>query len=208
MVVAVNPYMSGTLTLRLAAMLRLFSNSRRRPDHAASVYAAIVAAARNRLFYARLGVPDTLDGRFEVLAIMLHAVVRRLVHGSDPDIEFSRRITEHFIVDMDSNLREMGVSDVRVAKKIKTLYSAYGGRIAAYDIALASGGDALEKAVARNIFMGGPPDGATAALAAYIQSAEAMLESVPTADITVGRVRFPDPAVFIPAAAATPQQAS
>ncbi len=187
----------------LAAMLRLFSKNRHRPDRAASVYAAIVEAARNRVFYARFGVPDTLDGRFEVLSIMLHAVCRRLVHGSDPDMAFSRRITEHFVVDMDSGLRDMGVSDVRVAKKMKTLYGAYGGRIAAYDIALAAGGDALEEAVARNVFPQGAPDGAAAALATYIQAAVAMLEGISTAAISAGHVAFPDPAAFVPAAATT-----
>ena len=192
----------------LAAMLRLFSKSRDCPDHAASVYAAVVEAARNRAFYAQLGVPDTLDGRFEVLSIMLHAVCRRLVHGRDPDTAFSRRITEHFVVDMDSNLREMGVSDVRVAKKMKTLYGAYGGRIAAYDIALASGGDALEKAVARNVFPQGMPEGAAVALAAYIRAAVAMLEGISTADIGAGHVAFPDPTAFTPTAAATTPEAS
>jgi cytochrome b pre-mRNA-processing protein 3 len=181
-------------------MLHLFSKSRHHPDHAASLYAAVVEAARNRVFYAQLGVPDTLDGRFEVLCIMLHAVCRRLVHGSDPDPAFSRRVTEHFVVDMDSNLREMGVSDVRVAKKMKTLYGAFGGRIAAYDIALAGGGDALEKAVARNIFPQEAPDGAAAALAAYIRAAETLLDRISTADIGIGEVAFPDPADFTAAA--------
>lgn len=189
-------------------MLRFFSKNRHPPDHAASVYAAVVKAARNRVFYARLGVPDTLDGRFEVLSILLHAVGRRLVHGRDPDTAFSRRITEHFVVDMDSNLREMGVSDVRVAKKMKTLYGAYGGRIAAYDIALASGGDALEMAVARNVFPQGAPAGAAAALAAYIQAAQTVLGGISTADIGQGEVAFPDPAAFMPAAATTAPEAS
>ncbi len=188
-------------------MLRLFSKNRHHPDHAASVYAAIVKASRNQLFYTQLGVPDTLDGRFEILSIMLHAVSRRLVHGKDPDTGFSRRISEHFVVDMDSNLRDMGVSDVRVAKKMKTLYSAYGGRIGAYDIALASGGDALEKAVARNVFVQGEPSGAAAALAAYIQAAQTMLEGIPTVDIGAGHVAFPDPAAFLPAAVASPPEA-
>jgi len=186
-------------------MLRLFSKSRHRPDHAASIYAAIVKAARNPVFYTRLGVPDTLDGRFEVLSIMLHAVCRRLVHGSDPDTEFSRRITEHFVVDMDSVLREIGVSDVRVAKKMKTLYGAYGGRIAAYDIALAAGGDGLEKAVARNVFPDGAPEGMAAALAAYMLASNAMLAGISTADIGRGHVVFPDPAVIHPAATTAAQ---
>jgi len=189
-------------------MLRLFPKRRHHSNHAASVYAAVVKAARNPLFYARLGVPDTLDGRFEILSIVLHAVVRRLVHGEDPDTAFSRRITEHFVVDMDSNLREMGVGDVRVAKKMKTLYGAYGGRVAAYDIALASGGDALEKAVARNVFPEGASEGAAAALAAYIRAANAMLEGISSADISLGQVAFPDPAAFMPAAATTAPEAS
>ena len=193
---------------RLPAMLQFFSKSRDRPDHAASVYAAIVKAARNPVFYTQLGVADTLDGRFEVLCIMLHAVCRRLVHGSEPDTAVSRRITEHFVVDMDSVLREIGVRDVRVAKKMKALYSAYGGRIAAYDVALASGGDTLEMAVARNVFPQGAPAGAAAALAAYIRAAKTVLDGISTADIGVGEVAFPDPSEFMPGAGTAASQAS
>lgn len=191
----------------LLDMLRLFSKNRHRPDHAASVYVAIIEAARNPALYVRFGVPDTLDGRFEMLCIMLHAVVRRLVHGNDPDTAFSMRITEHFVVDMDSNLRDLGVSDVRVAKKMKTLYGAYGGRIAAYDIALAAGGDALEKAVGRNVFPDGAPKEAVAALARYMQAASAMLERMSSAEISAGHVAFPDPAAFMSEAATTAPEA-
>ena len=213
MVRAANRYLSREFSRRdlkpdpIAAMLHLFSKRRHRPDPAASLYATAVEAARNRVFYTRLGVPDTLDGRFDMLCIMLHAVCRRLVHGEDPDPAFLRRITEHFVVDMDSNLRDMGVSDVRMAKKMKTLFGAYGGRIAAYDIALASGGDALEKAVARNIFPGGAPEGAAAALAAYIRAANAMLAGMSTAAIGEGRIGFPDPGDFMAAAVTTRPEA-
>ncbi|HSG94747.1 MAG TPA: ubiquinol-cytochrome C chaperone family protein, partial [Afifellaceae bacterium] len=190
------------------AMLRFFSKGRHRPDPAGTVYAAVVDAARNPVFYKHLGVPDTLDGRFEILSILLHAVSRRLVHGRDPDPAFSRRVAEHFVVDMDSNLREMGVSDVRVGKKMKTLYGAYGGRIAAYDIALAAGGDALEEAVARNVFPQGAPDGAATALADYIRAAGKMLEGILTADICAGDVAFPDPAAVTPEVDTTTSRAS
>ncbi len=192
----------------LTDMLRFLPKSRHSPDHAASVYGSVVEVARNPVFYAGLGVPDTLDGRFEILAILLHAVNRRLVHGREADTAFSRRMTERFVTDMDSNLREMGVSDVRVAKKMKTLYSAYGGRVAAYDIALAGGGGALELAVTRNVFPQGAPAGAAAALAAYIRAAQAVLEDYSTAEIGMGKVGFPNPADFLPAADKTEAQAS
>ena len=181
-------------------MLRIFSKNRHQPDPAATVYAAVVSAARNPVFYSRIGVPDTLDGRFEILSVLLHAVARRLVHGKNPDIAFSRQVAEHFVVDMDSNLREMGVSDVRVAKKMKALYGAYGGRIAAYDIALAAGGDALEEAVVRNVFPDGAPAGAAVALAGYIRAAETMLDGFSTDEIGAGKVGFPDPSEFLASA--------
>jgi hypothetical protein len=91
---------------------------------------------------------------------------------------------------------------------MKTLYGAYGGRIAAYDIAFASGGDALQKAVARNVFPDGGREGAAAALAAYMQAASALLDGISAADIGLGHVAFPDPAAFAASAAATAPQAS
>ncbi|HMT15501.1 MAG TPA: ubiquinol-cytochrome C chaperone family protein, partial [Aestuariivirga sp.] len=95
------------------------------------LYAAIVAATRRPRFYAEWGVPDTFDGRFDMLVAHLYLVVERLKdEGQD---ELGRALIERFITDMDDVLRELGTSDVTVGKKVRKMAEAFHGRAAAYD---------------------------------------------------------------------------
>jgi cytochrome b pre-mRNA-processing protein 3 len=147
-----------------------------RPDaarkSAEELYAAAVAQARRPEFYASLGVPDTIDGRFELVALHTFLVLRRL-KGQGQAAEAGQALVDLFIQDMDASLRELGAGDLGVGRKVKAMAQAFYGRIAAYDSGLAGSAATLEDALRRNLFGTNPepgPDPATvSALAEYVR---------------------------------------
>ena len=147
-----------------------------RPDSAgksaAELYEAAVAQARRPEFYARLGVPDTIDGRFELVALHTFLVLRRL-KAQGQAAETGQALVDLFIQDMDASLRELGAGDLGVGRKVKAMAQAFYGRIAAYDSGLAGPAAGLEDALRRNLFGTKPgpgPDSATvSALADYVR---------------------------------------
>lgn len=163
-----------------------------------AIYGMIVAQAREPLFYQRLGVPDTVNGRFDMVVLHLWMVLRRL-RGVSGGAALAQALFDHFCGDMDDNLREMGISDVGVPKRMKAFGEAFYGRSIAYDKALEAGGAALADALARNIL--NSDDSAVAApLAAYARRGIADLDAVADADMAAGRIRFPSPMVAEPSA--------
>ncbi|HEX2257610.1 MAG TPA: ubiquinol-cytochrome C chaperone family protein [Afifellaceae bacterium] len=171
----------------------LFSPKRRRErDAAEALYRSVSEASRRPILYTDLGVPDTLEGRFESLLLHLFPVVERLRSGEDADPDFSRLVAEAFIADMDATLREMGVGDLAVPRRVKEMYGAFGGRFAAY--AGAKGDhDALAVAVRRNVFDDAAAAPEAVRLASYLQAAVADLASVPVTALKRGAPFFPDP---------------
>jgi cytochrome b pre-mRNA-processing protein 3 len=154
------------------------------------LYGAIVAAARRPVPYARWGVPDTVSGRFDMIALHLFLVLDRL-KGEAP--EFRQKLVDEFFADMDRSLREMGVGDLSVGKKVRKMAESFYGRVAAYEKALAEGGAVLNAALVRNVFPDGEPDGGGARLAAYVLAARNVLQDQPSAAIAGGSVSFPEP---------------
>ncbi len=173
----------------------IFGLWRSRKDEARvlPIYSGIVAQARQPVFYAGLGVPDTLEGRYDML--MLHAwlYMRRLNGEDEPAREIARKVIDLMFDDMDTSLREMGVGDLSVPKKIKKMAQAFYGRASAYDTALDEGGDALAEAVRRNVFAGEGRAEDASALATYIHQAIAALAAQPTQDLVGGGPVFPTP---------------
>jgi cytochrome b pre-mRNA-processing protein 3 len=158
----------------------------------AALYGAIVAQARRPIFYLAFGVPDTAEGRFEMIALHLALLCRRLGHEHDAARALSQGVFDMFCRDMDHNLREMGVSDLRVPKTMQKLGQAFYGRLRVYKGALASGRDRdLAAALARNV-LDGQASGAPR-LAAYVQAAALELDAIPIAHLLAGQARFPDP---------------
>lgn len=149
-----------------------------------SIYGAIVAQARLPAFYRDYGVPDSVDGRFDMLVLHLWLVLRSW-RGRE-DAETSQALVDRFCSDMDHNLRELGVGDLTVPKRMVKFGEALYGRARAYDGALEESGQALAQALNRNIYNG--HDLASAErLARYVREA-ASAELV--AD---DGVRFPPP---------------
>jgi len=131
----------------------------RRDETALPLYTAIVARAREPHWY-EAGVPDTVDGRFDMIATVLAFVLLRL--EDDPAAaEASARLTERFVDDMDGQLREIGIGDIVVGKHIGKMMGMLGGRLGAYRTALAEGG--LGAALVRNLWRGETPEPAALA---------------------------------------------
>jgi cytochrome b pre-mRNA-processing protein 3 len=141
---------------------------RRRDKHeraAFQLYGSAVAAARNPYLYATLAVPDTLDGRFDAIVLYVYLVVRRLDPEPDPGPRLAQAVFDAMFLDMDINLREMGVGDLSVGKRNRAMWEAFHGRSAAY-AAVWDDPAELAAAIARNFWRGTePPPGSAAALA-------------------------------------------
>ncbi len=149
------------------------------PPSVEGVYAAIVAASRRPALYASAGVPDTVMGRFESLALHMSLALRRLKQLPPPANQLSQELVDRFFADLDSALREIGIGDVSVPKKVKALGAAFYGRLGAYDAALApeAGADDLEAALARNIIERPDQPGLASVLAADVRKLAARLDS-------------------------------
>jgi cytochrome b pre-mRNA-processing protein 3 len=130
----------------------LFRRRAREPE-LAPLYGAIVAAARSPDWYRQGGVPDTLDGRFDMIAAVLVVVLLRIEGEGEAGRAPAATLTERFIDDMDGQLRQIGIGDIVVGKHVGKMMSALGGRLGAYRDGLA-GGD-LTAALARNLYRGG-----------------------------------------------------
>jgi cytochrome b pre-mRNA-processing protein 3 len=119
-----------------------------------TVYEAIVAQARQPALYSDFGVPDTLDGRFDMIILHADAVMCHMQRGNGEDKAFAQDMIDELFRDMDRSLREMGVGDMGVGKRIKKMATVYYGRANAYSAARDEGGDAMAGALIRNVYAG------------------------------------------------------
>lgn len=161
-----------------------------------AVYAlqdAIVAGSRRESFYTRLGVPDTLDGRFGLLAIHAFLVLRRLRGVAD---DLAQQVFDRLFAQLDLNLRELGVGDLGVGKRVRAMAEALYGCMSVYEAALKNSDDeALHRALANNLFgtLGEAPSRSmTQPFIDYIRHASAAIEAQPIEAILAGQVEFPD----------------
>jgi cytochrome b pre-mRNA-processing protein 3 len=169
-------------------------NHFRKPRSAArgtieAIYGMIVTQAREPMFYTDLGVPDTVNGRFDLLLLHLWLLLRRLRSVAD-GTALAQALFDRFCEDMDDNLREMGIGDQVVPKRMRAFGEAFYGRSMAYDQALEAGGEALASAIAKNILNGTEPERARR-LAAYAMAVEAGLGRTDEATLLRGSFAFP-----------------
>ena len=156
-----------------------------------TIYGMIVTQAREPLFYRDLAVPDTVNGRFDLLLMHLWIVLRRL-RPLEGGTELSQALFDQFCADMDANLREMAVGDLAVPKRMRTIGEAFYGRMAAYDLALSEGAEALAQALCRNILDGQHIEQARR-LSAYAQAAITSLAARDDQTLLSGSWSFPAP---------------
>jgi len=152
------------------------------------LYGAIVAAARHVQFYEKMGVADTVEGRFEMIVLHLFLVLNRLKSEGVEDLR--QRLTDEFFSDMDRSLRELGVSDITVGKKVRKIAESYYGRVTVYHKALSASPGILEETISRNIYPDGAPEDSTKAMADYFSNAAKLLGSIPLEQIIQGELRF------------------
>lgn len=127
---------------------------RKAENPAAALYAAIVRVGREPDWYVAGAVPDTVDGRFDMIASVLAIVMLRLeAEPTQAAATASARLTECFVEDMDGQLRQFGVGDVIVGKRVGKIMGLVGGRLAAYRDGLSGAAD-FNEALVRNLYRG------------------------------------------------------
>lgn len=169
---------------------------RRRREHCAErLYLSAVEQARQPVFYRALGVADSVDGRFDMVVLHVFLLMRRLGGVTGTKAEAARALSQALFdlmfADMDRSLREMGVGDLSVGKKVRVMSEAFFGRVAAYDRAFADSKAAVEDALIRNLWRADAPAGETAGrVADYLIAQAAHLQCAGDGDVLEGNVEF------------------
>ncbi len=150
-------------------------------------YAALTAAARMPGLYEHLNVPDTVMGRFEMLSIAMILFFRRTRSSETSGQEIAQEIVDAFFQDIDYSIRELGIGDNSVPKRMKKLAGMFYGRLEAYSKAMDQGdAAALSAALQRNIYPEATEPGDMAGLAQWMMAAEAHLSAIPEEAIATG----------------------
>ena len=175
--------------------MRLFRTSPAE-ESAAAAYRSVVAHSRNPDFFAKFGVPDTLDGRFELICLHAFLYLHRLKRERPSADALSQHFVDLVFVDMDRSLRELGTGDLSVGRQVKRMAQALYGRIDAYEKALAEDRATLAAALARNLFgTVSEPERYSDDMALYVQRQAALLRTERVSDLLAGRVIFSPPAL-------------
>lgn len=175
------------------ALFRFFQRSSD-AEAARALYAALVAQARRPEFYQACGVPDTIDGRFELIALHAFLILRRLKQDHDRTAGLSQNLFDALFLDMDRSLRELGVGDLGVGRRVRAMAEGLYGRIAAYEAGLADDAEQLTAALERNLFgTVAPEQRSVQVMASYLRREAGELEHQQTVKLLRGEVRFGPP---------------
>lgn len=157
-------------------------------------YASLTSAARVPFFFSDLGVPDTVMGRFEMLSIVMILFFRRTAKSGVSGKELAQEIIDIFFQDIDHSIRELGIGDQGVPKRMKKLAGMFYGRLESYAAALdARDADALAAALSRNIHPKVEPAQPMRGLADWMLSAETQLSTISEDEIARGAIVLPTP---------------
>ena len=169
---------------------RIFGRSSPAETAASDLYKTSVEKARDPVFYRDLAVPDTVNGRFDMVVIHLMLVFRQLRKVETTTQDVGEALLKLLFSDMDQSLREMGVGDMSVGKHVKKMAKAFYGRAEAYEAGLDGAPELLHAALTENLYRHNPPPaGALDTLGAYMKRMDTHL-ATQTADIAAGRVNF------------------
>lgn len=187
----------------------MFPFGRRRPPPGLGLldrlHTEIVAAVRRPALYLDYGVPDSFEGRFELLALHAGLVLRRFNAAAAPGPAVAQDLVDTVFAHLDADLREAGVGDITVPKRMKKLCEAFLGRSAAYDVALRAapgtadgGAGTLAEVLARNVHAGrhSADDEPVSRLARYVAAAAWALDAAPFEACLAGPLPFPEPSAI------------
>lgn len=170
-------------------------------------YRRVVAHARQPGFFVDGGVPDTIDGRFELICLHAFLYLRRLKREQPQSAPAGQRFFDLMFADFDRSLREMGTGDLSVGREVRRMAQSFYGRIAAYDEGLAADEAVLRAALARNLFGTAPASAVQlAAMAEYVRREAAHLDGQDAAALLAGDIAFGAPPAPAPAAAEAADQ--
>ncbi len=171
----------------------LFRRAGARRRAVEGLHVALSEAARRPGLYTDLGVPDTVEGRFEALSLHVILVLRRLGQLPPPAADVAQDLVDSVFMQLDASLRELGIGDMGVPKRIKKLGASFYARAGAYGAALDAGDRAgLAETLARNVLDGVEPDSARP-LASYVEAAAAALGAQDLDGLLGEGPRFPEP---------------
>ena len=171
---------------------RVLSGPDRREVIAQRLYATLAAQARRPDFFTTCGVPDTIDGRFEMVAIHAFLLFRRLKGQGEKAGAVAQSVYDVMFGDFDVSVREMGAQDLGVGRRIKFMTEAMNGRFQAYEAGLAQGPVELELALKRNLYgTVEPVDECLKRMMAYVKRADAELAALPIDQLMRGVLHFP-----------------
>ena len=176
-------------------MLEQFFGKSTTQRSADALYFRAVEQARQAKFYAYMGVPDTVDGRFDMIALHVFLILRRLKQENVKSQATAQALFDTMFTDMDRGLRELGAGDLGVGRRVKIMAKAFYGRVAAYDQGLMSDDGNLIEAILRNIFRG-EEDGRDRAhlIASYMRVQADALDHQSVDALLEGEVLFVTPA--------------
>lgn len=174
-------------------VLSWFSSEAQARRTALKIYGAIVTQAREPGFFAVHGVSDTPEGRTDMIILHLFVVLERLGAAGQEGRTMARLLSETFVTDIDDCLREMGVGDLSVPKKVKRAAQALGERCQAYRTAATSSDrpEALSQEIAATVSGVAENPASASALARYVLSARSLVAALPDKNLLGGEVRFP-----------------
>ena len=156
------------------------------------LYGAAIEIARRPDLFAKYGVTDDVDGRFDALALVVSLVMRRLKELGENGRDLSQHLFDSMFADMDLSLREMGAGDLGVSKRVRVMAEAFMGRLDAYTTAIDNDDrEALAEALERNLLRGvDKPDACQSGLVDYVLALAAALETADARDMLNGELRL------------------
>ena len=163
-------------------------------DPARRLYHKIVEQARLPVFYEKFGVPDTANGRFDMIVLHCFCVMQRL--KKEPQgYDLSQMLMTVLVDDLDRNLREMGVGDLSVGKKVKRIAEGFYGRLAAYSTGMNGDQTGLAEALKRNLYSSieNPDEGSVTQIVDYLCREIDRLDGTGFDSLQAGTVAFGQP---------------
>ncbi|MBL4801463.1 MAG: hypothetical protein JKY45_06175 [Emcibacter sp.] len=175
--------------------MAFFRRNKKIKDAAYDLFTKIVEQARSPEFYANWHVADTLDGRFDLIILHVGLVINRLeASGENKEVTLLIRYLQEVLFDnMDMSLRELGVGDMSVGKKVKVMAEAYYGRMAVYRRAIHSEDreNKLKSSLIRNIYRDdAPEDAIIGCFVTYVSKQVKCLEGQATEDLMLAKLIF------------------